>query len=208
MKFPVLTSVIVFIVWLTVKISEGKKERAESEREYWEKERAANAVRKQSLDDLNYIEFPFAYLPSEESFTDEGQNIPSSLLMLKDLVGKKIVNLNGISNTDLKLKYGTTNITVLSEYDTNFITLCREGHLLSEYLFELGRIEEAERISEALVQSGSDVCAQFTLLRKIYETSGKEEKVSNLIHLAENMTSSRKEAILKALTQVEESAIS
>ncbi|MBR4760683.1 MAG: hypothetical protein IK078_11125 [Lachnospiraceae bacterium] len=202
-----MTSLIVFIVWLTVKISESKKTREESEREYWEKERAANAVRKQSLDDLAYIEFPFAYLPTEESFTSEGQNIPSSLLMLKDLAGKKIVNLNGISNTDLKLKYGTTNITILSEYDTNFITLCREGHLLSEYLFDMGRVDEAQQLSEALVHSGSDVCAQFTLLRKIYETTGKEDKVSNLIHLAENMTSSRKDAIIKTLTQVEEGAM-
>ena len=204
MKFPILTSLIVFIVWLTVKLSTGKKDRSESLRTFWEKERAANAVRKKSLDELPYIQFPFHLLPSEESFTEKGESIPSSLLMLQNLKDKKIVNLNHYSNTDLKLEYGTTNITVLTEYDDNFLTLCREGHLLSEYLYDMDRKQEALTLAEALIQCGSDVSPQFTLLYKMYSENGQEDEKSKLMLTVSQMTSSRKNAIQRALEELEQ----
>ena len=204
MKLPVLTTLLVFIAWLTVKLSQGKKEQQQVMDEYWKKEEAANAVRRQSLDDLNYISFPFSLLPDEESFTSEGQNIPSSLLMLKSLQGKKIVNLNNISNTDLKLRYGTTNITTLTEFDENFITLCREGHLFTEYLYDTERLEESKLLSEALIKCGSDVSSQYTLLWKIYDKLGLPDKKLELKLIAEGLESSRKNSIIKALTALEE----
>ena len=204
MKFPILTSLIIFIVWLTVKTSGGKKDRSENIRSFWEKERAANAVRKKSLDDLPYVFFPFDILPSEESFTVQGLGIPSSLTALKELKEKKIVNLNGYSNTDLKLEYGTTNISILTEYDENFLTLCREGHLLSEYLYDMDKKQEAQKLSEALIQCGSDVSTQFTLLYRIYHEAGLTAEKSKLMQTVEQMTSSRKNAILRALTELEQ----
>ncbi len=204
MKFPVLTSLIIFIAWLTVKTSGGKKERSENIRSFWEKERAANAVRKKSLDDLPFVQFPFELLPTEESFTSQDSNIPSSLLALQKLKGQKIVNLNGYSNTDLKLEYGTTNITILTEYDENFLTLCREGHLLSEYLYDMDRKQEALQLSEALIRCGSDVSTQFTLLYRIYHETGAEDEKSKLKLTVEQMTSSRKNAILRALDELEQ----
>ena len=127
MKLPVLTIVIAFVAWLTVKLSQGKKATKDVKAEYWKKEEAANAVRRKSLDELDYIQFPFESLPTEESFSAAGENVPAPLQMLKSLEGKKIVNLNNISNTDLKLTYGTANINILTEYDENFLVLCREG---------------------------------------------------------------------------------
>ena len=208
MKFPILTSLIVFIVWLTVKLSQSKSDRKEKMDAYWEKELAANTVRKKSLDDLDYIQFPFHLLPSEASFTDEGRNIPSSLLMLEGLKDKKIVNLNNISNTDLKLQYGTTNITILSEYDENYITLCREGFLLSEYLYDNDRFSEAEILAKALIDAGSDVSNQFTLLARLYLKAGQPDRLEQLKEQVRSMTSSRKDAILRALQEVEDSASS
>ncbi len=206
MKFPILTSLIVFIVWLTVKLSQGKTDRQEKTRAFWEKERASNMVMKKSLDDLRYISFPFDLLPREASFTDEGQNIPSSLLMLNGLRGKKIVNFNNVSNTDLKLQYGTANITLLTEYDNNFITLCREGNLLTQYLAGADRKEEARVISEALVSCGSDVVAQYVLLATLYTENGMEEAKKRLVVTVEQMESNRKDAILKALENLETAA--
>ena len=203
MKLPVLTIVIAFVAWLTVKLSESKKATNDVMHEYWKKEEESNAVRRKSLDELDYIEFPFDVLPSEESFFDNGSTVPASLQMLKDLEDKKIVNLNNISNTDLKLTYGTANINILTEYDENFLVLCREGFLLSEYLNDTGRTEDACALSQALINCGSDVCGQYTLLKKIYLTSGDEEKAAALTQIAENLESGRKNAILKALEEVE-----
>ncbi len=203
MKFPILTSLIVFISWLAAKIATSKRDRTETMRDFWAKERASNAVVRKSLDDLDYITFPFEILPSEDSFTLMDQNIPSSLLMLQNLRGKKVVNLSGMSNSDLKLTYGTANLTVLTEYDENFLTLCREGHLLTQYLYENERLSEAQNISEALIACGSDVSGQFTLLATIYERTGQEDKREGLVAIAEQMSSSRKNAIVRALNELD-----
>ena len=44
------------------------------------------------------------------------------ILTLKDL---PIVNFTGISNTELKLRYGAPNIDLLTQYDQNYTLLVR-----------------------------------------------------------------------------------
>ena len=204
MKFPVLTIVIAFVAWLTVKLAQGKKETQAVMDEFWKKESAANAVRRKSLDDLDYIGFPFEILPKDDFFVYQGQEVPPSLKMLRSLSDKKIVNLNNISNTDLKLQYGTSNITILTEYDENFLTLCREGFLLAEYLYDTDNMDSAMEISRAVIGCGSDVSGQYTLLWKIYDEKGLDDGKKELFEIVEKMESSRKNAILRALTELEE----
>ena len=40
-------------------------------------------------------------------------------------MSRKLLNLSGISNTDLKLQYGHANLDLLAEYDQNFSNLLR-----------------------------------------------------------------------------------
>lgn len=169
----------------------------QEQQSFWSKERAANNVRKKPLDDLNYIAIPFEKLPcdchaSEPAIAD----ILDSLHVLSE---RKIVNLTGITNTDLKLTYGTANITALTEYDQNFTALVTTLHKWAETLYELGAVPEAKTILEYAVSVDSDVSTSYELLASIYTDAGETAALDALIKHAENLSSPSGKIIVRKL---------
>ena len=82
---------------------------------FWERERTANATRKQPLDDLNFIQIPLEQLVIEN--TTDNKAFANYCDTLARLSQTEIVNLNNQSNTDLKLKYGAANFPQLAACD-------------------------------------------------------------------------------------------
>ncbi len=117
MKFPFLATFILFIILFNIRIRRVSRKEEQREEKFWERELRSNSVRKKSLDSLEYVHIPYDLLPFGTAGEDENlQKIEDELTAMKD---EKIVNLTGITNTDLKLEYGTANITVLTQYDQN-----------------------------------------------------------------------------------------
>ena len=121
--FPFLTIFLVFIAILTYYLKKNDSAQAKIEEDFWNKERKANAVRKQDISKLDYITIPLEKIPQPLQTPCEEA--------LFTLAKKPMLNLTGISNTDLKLQYGTANLTILSEYDNNFSEMVA---LLPEYV--------------------------------------------------------------------------
>ena len=69
-------AVFVFIIWLTFTLRSTKNKNERAETDFWERESASNSVRRKNIDDLSYVRFPFDRLPSEESFTACGEEVP------------------------------------------------------------------------------------------------------------------------------------
>ncbi|MDD3414603.1 MAG: hypothetical protein PHY47_11460 [Lachnospiraceae bacterium] len=164
--------------------------------DFFSREFRANTTRKKSLDNLDYIQIPieqFMIPANADSQIQEYYGILSSLS------SKKIVNLTGISNTDLKLEYGAPNIIALSEYDQNFTLLASTLARLSQSLLEQGYSSEALSLLEYGVAIGSDVRANYELLGKIYANQGRKSEIETLIMKAETINSLSKETILKKL---------
>ena len=202
MKSPFFASsiaVFVFIIWLTFTLRSIKKKNERAETDFWERESASNSVRRKNIDDLPYVRFPFDRLPSEESFTACGEEVPESLHALRALEGQKIINLNGISNTDLKLQYGTANITVLSEYDANYEQLSKHVYLLAQKLDQLGRTDEALFLLEEILPTGTDITGHYRLLADIYQRRNEPQKIVALKKQAEKLHSLTKRVILQNL---------
>ncbi len=98
---------ILFIAVITFAIKRADSAQAKVTEEFWEKERKANSPLRGDTTDLCYITIP------EKFFLLNNDKI-------NDLRDKTLVNLTGMTNTDLKLKYGILNFKKLSEYDDNF----------------------------------------------------------------------------------------
>ena len=79
---------------------------------FWAREARANTVRRKDISNLNYINIPDSVIPSDIS-DDEINEYRTTLLNLQ---ARKILNLSGLTNTDLKEKYGVANLSALSEY--------------------------------------------------------------------------------------------
>ena len=179
-----------------------KQTNQQIEEEFWERETKANSVRKKSLDHLPYITFDFDALPTADSFSESGAQVPESLEILQNLRDKKMLNLNGISNTDLKLKYGAPNITRLSEYEENFTIFSIHIVRLAQALYDIGRKSEAKTLLEKTIVTGTDISEHYLLLARLYLEEGKPGKINDLILLAEKLPTMMKDTILTRLKEL------
>lgn len=190
-------AVMGFIIYM-----KGKRNTESPTEAFWERENEANSVRRKPLDNLDYITIPIDLLPMLKNTTDE--------LLLEDqekiisLSQKTIVNLTGISNTDLKLEYGAPNLTILTEYDQNFILLARTLNSWGHRLYELGMIEEAKTVLEFGISCKTDVRTHYILLANIYKEEFHPEKIDSLIETADSLNSLMRNPIITALQEIRE----
>jgi hypothetical protein len=176
-----------------------KHTEAKMDRDYWEREEKANFTRRKPLDNLDYITIPDGLLSMNPQNTSD--EIKQYIKDLNDMSSEKIVNLTGFTNTDLKLEYGTANITILSDYDlhyTNLVTLLQK---LAERLHEKGEDALAIEVLEFAINTGTDVSKSYYLLASFYKEAGTPEKIDSLIEKASNLKSLLKDSIVQNLQE-------
>jgi hypothetical protein len=200
MNTAVFAIFIVFCVWFAYKLNKSKRIEAEREKSFWDREAKANNTRRKTLDDLDYIEIPFDLLPFH-TLADDDQ-IAEYHDLLRRLSEKPIVNLSCISNTELKLKYGAPNITILSRYDSAYTVLARTLHQWAIKLHEAGYVDDALNVLEFAIGTGTDVSGTYFLLAEIYLRMGAPEKATALITVAEGLNSSFSVGIVRRLKEI------
>ena len=100
MRFPTFFAIFVtFLVWLSIKLRKTNKK----DDSFWQREAEANNVRKQTLDNLDYITIPIDSLPF---FYGIDKNLEELQNTITSLSSCTIVNLSNYTNTELKLMYG------------------------------------------------------------------------------------------------------
>ncbi len=199
MAFPFLGLFLLLIFIVAFQIKRSNQHQKEAEEQFWNREAEANHVRRKDISGLPYITIPFEKFPIN-LFEDE--EILSYETDLRTLADKKILNLTGISNTELKMEYGPANLPLLSEYDENYTTLI---HVLVQYakcLIKNGHEKEAVPVLEFAVETGSDVSSVYTILAGYYEKNGDAESLKRLIASAESLTSLMKQPILDKLNHI------
>ncbi len=196
MLLPILCAFIIVTIYITIRRNAATR----SEQKMWDdfhaREREANWTRKQDISNLAYIKLPLDALPLGQ-FSDE--SLISFEQALRDLSTQPICNLNGISNTDLKLRYGAANLNALSQCDTNYSTLVSLLANYGEKLFELNHPAEARQVLEYALTLDSDVGKTYDVLATIYKYAGEPEKIDDLYRSAEKITSIRRNSILRKL---------
>lgn len=199
MKFYVLASLIIFVLVIFHNVRKSGRQMEAAEKSFWEKEHQANSVRRKSLDGLDYIKIPVAELPMHTM--EEDSKVAECLRIVSELSLQPIVNLTGISNTDLKLEYGTANITVLTEYDQNYTLLASTLQQWADLLYNAGYVDETQQILEFAISTRTDVSRTYDMLYDIYVAKGEADRISLLAETAETLNSLNKDVILRHLQQ-------
>ncbi len=168
MKFPFLASFILLIIIFNISMRRVSRKVENSEENFWKRELESNNVRKKSLEELEYVHIPVDLLPFE-TYGDSSvlKSAEEELLGLKD---EKIVNFTGISNTDLKLEYGTANITALTQYDQNYTAMVIALQKWGQELYNQGRYEDAAKVLEFSMKTRTDISGTYRLLIDMYKT--------------------------------------
>ena len=117
MIFPCLGIFLLVIIFIAANTFRTKQRQKELFDHFLQKENEANQTRRQSLDTLSYIDVPLERFPLGRYEAEIFSSYETSLCTLSQT---KMLNLNGQTNTDLKLKYGVANLDTLLEYEKNF----------------------------------------------------------------------------------------
>lgn len=211
----ILPYFIIFIVVLQILLRKNSKKNDEKIKQFWERERKANEVRKKDISNLNYIVIPNHLLPdrnlpdntlenSSDSFAITIFTIPEikeAYNLFASFHDKKMLNLNNCSNTDIKMEYGAANLTIMSEYDDNFIAMCKAAVKLANALDKNGMIDEAIPYLEFIVKSGTDISFAYSMLANYYIEKNNTKEIDNLKLYASSLNSLTKDIILKKLEQ-------
>lgn len=196
MRFPTFFALfITFLIWLSYQL----KKNSRKDDSFWKRETEANNVRRQSLDDLDYITIPLDSLPF---FSGIDENLTIIQNSIQDLASCTIVNLSNYTNTDLKFMYGAGNLPALTEYDQNFTLLVRTLHKWSEKLLALGYEDAAVQVLEYAVSIKSEVTSDYLTLAKLYQTRHTPEKLSALFETAASLDSLLKDHLVKQLKTI------
>ena len=207
---------ILFVIWVRYEAQKNSMLESKNTESFLEKERNSNFTRKADLTNLDYIAVPLTELPFTESFGEVtpsfslpasiGVSVRSEILSCEknviSLSKKKMLNLGGLSNTDIKMEYGVANLQLLIQYDDNFSKLSRTLAKWGKLLFDAGEVIAAEKVLSYAVSCKSDIVEVFTTLAKIYKLSGNEIGISNLVESCNCFDELRRENIINQITSI------
>jgi hypothetical protein len=189
---------MIFVLWLNYEIGKNNRLSNKGRDKFWKMESQANKTRKVDISNLDYISIPYEKLPMEDNPDQTINSYRDTILSHSD---KKILNLSGFSNTDLKLKYGAPNINLLFEYDNNYTILVALLHKWGERLYMQGYQQEALAVMEAALDCDTEVHKTFELLAKIYIEQSSPDKLKLLKDRLSTAPVRDKEVLLSKLNR-------
>lgn len=142
------------------------------------------------------------YTLSAEHIAPLSEELAEAEHAICELSGKRILNLTGISNTELRLTYGTMNLDPLTAYDQNFTVLIRSLQKWGALLVSSGNYNDAVTVLSYAVGIGSDIAGTYTLLGRLYKSKGELQKIEELKQSAEQLTTLMKPSIIRDLDQL------
>lgn len=194
--FPFFLILGFFISYQIKKSISAEKQHTE---DYFTHEHNANFVRKKDISNLDYIQIPLDKLPFQETNDEDLLELQDKV---KEIAKTEILNLTGISNTDLKYMYGAANLDKLTVCDNNFIKLSRALYNWGIWLYKHDQLKEAIQVFEYAVSCKVDISGIYTTLASIYSDNGQPDKIETLKEAVSDLNTLMKDSILKSLENV------
>jgi hypothetical protein len=200
MTYPILTGIIlIFIVWLHYEIRKTSRSSKKDTNNFWNKEKESNLVRRVDISGLNYLTLNTKLLPMEDH---EDQTINSYRDTILKLTNKKMLNLAGLTNTELKYKYGAANINLLAEYDNNYTILVSMLQKWAERLNNGGFTDESLSVLEYALTFPTDVTKSYKLLADLYKKKNTPHKIDDLISIIMETAIQDKSKLIEELNKI------
>lgn len=202
-----LPCIIIFVIILKYKLHMAERQEEAIKENFHQIERRASLPIKKSLQSLPKIEISLSSLPFCESTMGELKSCQDTI---KELSSQTICNLTGISNTDLKLKYGAGNLDEILEYEQNYLLLIKTLSNWGTRLYEQHNYKDAETVLDYAVFCQSDIRQTYITLTRIYLEQNNLDKVHSLAKKTEDISSTLdlKKAIYGVLNESDDVTLS
>ena len=198
----VLPYFIILLAIFQFFLKKNTKKHEELNKEFWKRERESNTIRKKDISALNYIIIPDTLPVPVDYSGSEGNNLKTALNNFYTFKDKKMLNLTGKSNTDLKAAYGAANLDALSEYDENCTQMLKSIIPLATELNKSGLTDEAAAYLEFGISCHTDITKDHIMLGEYYASKGNIDKIHHLVNVAESLDSLTKKTIISRLDSI------
>ncbi len=205
MAFPFLTIFILFLLFLFYRYRKLSQQTSDSKESFWERELRANATPAKDISNLPYITIPLDKFPMDSSDNPEILEIEQKL---RELSTQRILNLTGVTNTQLKEQYGVPNLAEMSMIGERFDELSTLLVAYAEALISEGKKAAAVSVLEFGAGIHTDVSRNYTLLADCYYELGQSRKLGYLREQIEVSDLILKPSILRHLDSLGNSTIS
>lgn len=195
--------VLILILLIRYETKKSSKSRTETVKDFLQRELEANTTRKQDISGLPFLTIELSRLPDVTDVPDQEGEIAAILDTLRPLDGLQIINLSGISNTDLKLAYGAANFPLLSECDARFTVFTRQLYELGLRLYEAGAHDTAVQILEYAVSIGTDAGSAYRLLGRLYAERRADDKLAGLCQKAHKLPETIRDSVCGFLAKLQ-----
>ncbi len=201
---PIAITILVAV--LNHNINKNKNPDKVSVSSYMKREENANSVRRKDISSLPYIQVPVKQLPLDITLNDEKKQsqIEKYLEQINYLSDKQMLNLIGISNTELKEKYGVANLETLTTCDQNYGKMFSNLQLYAAAIYE-EYPKEAASIMEYMIKEGTDISTTYELLGRYYLSTGNTSSFDMLYSKIPDRDSIIGKTIINKLNQLKES---
>lgn len=189
--FIFLAVFIIFVLILNFAIHKNNHSQENVQEQFWENERQANFTRRKDIHNLNYLTIPIEKIP-QNLHTDAEKT-------LVRLSSDKMLNLSGITNTELKLEYGAANLDELSSYDANFTEFVSAVNTYAQELLASDQKDTAKDLLELAVSFHADAISIYTTLADLYKEDGQTGHIQDLISSAEEINTLARNIIIENL---------
>lgn len=162
------------------------------------KEIKANSSRKKEIEECFYIKPNTEILPIKKyPETSENKDIINAQNIVIQKSKLTMIKFNEqISNTDLKLKYGYSNLETITICEEHYNSYMQALTTWAELLFEKENYTDCETILTEAIRLKCDLSKAYILLISVYSKTNNYEKSENLKKHIENSNLILKEKIL------------
>jgi len=178
------------------------KTEAKRKQLFWEKEKRSLIVRKKELTEDDFIHCDISTLSFPKLLELEPHD-KKQYRQLKERIDElsqlDMMDLTGLSNTELRLRYGTANQTLIQTNENNYHLFLKALYAYGHFLVEHNQINEAICAYELCIQLGSDYSKHFIGLADLYVQTQQHHKLSALIQRAKALDESHQTRLYQKL---------
>ncbi|MBE5938171.1 MAG: hypothetical protein E7265_09115 [Lachnospiraceae bacterium] len=193
--FCLLPIIIILTLRLLINNNNDKKNE-EAMKSYHAREQEARFARNKDISNIELFVPDLTGLPlhiqegNKSAFSTDTDIVDAHLEELVISSSKEpMLNLQSMSNTDIKLEYGVGNFQTVSKYDQNYLYFTSNVFQWGKYLYDNKLFDDARVVLEYVLTLSDNMSLAYTMLGSIYLSQGEIQLITELIHKVETSDS-------------------
>lgn len=166
---------------------------------FLEEENKTYIKSKDVLNDIKFIKVDF----SDVKFKAKSSETKGEIKNLLSFSDMKIANYKGMTNNELKKKYGSNNFDDVLSYQTNYEDLLKQIRTTAECLIQDEDDKGAIAILNEAIDIGDDVTKSYTMLADLYAKNKMRKEMYHLVDTVKTNKNLSQKKIMNYISKLE-----